>query len=254
MSRWLRRYLASGGIGSLVNKGPLDLYIDDPEWRVVLDRHLKVQVEDVITDLVEAMREAQIEAYHGCRTDDVTSYFKHGIRTNDPARLERHLRDLVATVPGLQSYRRTINQRIAEFDARERDTGTLYLSLDDRYLVKHCGHYLLYGSEWVQCILGFGAHEALRQWGAPTVMVVKVPGSSIHEADRRELADWMLREWTRLKTNKLTSVQSIDFAIMLRQDVAPSWVETHYHPEAVRCPFNQGQAFHSPPFKCEACG
>jgi hypothetical protein len=49
------------------------------------------------------------------------------------------------------------------------------------------GHYLLYGSEWMQCILGFDAHPALRAWGAPTVVLVDLPLSLVTSGTRGEL-------------------------------------------------------------------
>jgi len=75
----------------------------------------------------------------------------------------------------LPSFVPKIDERIARFDDADRDTGRLYVALDDRGLIDGGGHYLLYGIEWMPCILGFEAHHALLRWGSPTIIQIEMP-------------------------------------------------------------------------------
>jgi hypothetical protein len=124
-----------------------------------------------------------------------------------------------------------IEERLQDFDGTERDTGRLYLVMDDRGLTKSAGHYLLYGSEWIQCVLGSEAHEALRRRGAPTILVVDLPLTMITSHERKQLAVALLREWTRIKVNKPHSVPELDFTFCLGEDVPGNMIVGHFHPE-----------------------
>lgn len=253
LSRWIRPYLNRCGIRALQKNGPLDLHDDDSEWLRIVESVLDCDADELVECLSEALGGAHIRMYHGCRTEDATPYLVNGILLNDPEQLAERLRSLVATVPGLEIYREKIEQDIRDFDAKERDSGTVYLALDDRSLIHECGHYLLYGSEWIQCILGFPAHAALRSWGAPTIIQADVPAGELHPSALRELAENLVHEWTRTKVNRPKTVQRVSFGVPLHKPVPPQWIAGHEHPGKVRCPFNGGHLYESPRMTCFAC-
>ena len=90
----------------------------------------------------------------------------YAIRRNDPAALANEVRRIVMEEDGLTHLWPTIEKRLYDFDKADRDTGRLYLVMDHRSLTESAGHYLLYGSEWIQCVLGFEAHEPLDDAGS----------------------------------------------------------------------------------------
>lgn len=253
LSRWLRPHLNSGGIRGLSGRGRLNLAEDDYEWMRIAETAFEGSFEAVQEQLAADLTRGHLRVFHGCRTDDATSYLQHGILRNDPRRLEEHLRMLVRTVEGLESYQDGLDERIAGFDVRERDTGQVYFALDDRELVRGCGHYLLYGSEWIQCVLGFGAHFAMRRWGAPTLLNVNIPMTDIHPSVIKELAANLLQEWARFKVDRPDKVAKVDFGFSLDRDVPPDWIAGHRHPKRVWCPFNGDTPYDSPRMTCRAC-
>lgn len=253
LSRWLRPYLNASGIRSLRRLPRPDLAIDDSEWLRVAETVLITDHENVCEDLARDLTRGQLRAFHGCRTDDASGYHRDGLLRNDPAQLECQLRRMVEAIDGLERYRKTIDLRLATFDARERDAGRVFFALDERSLIRGSGHYLLYGSEWMQCIFGFEAHAALRGWGAPTLLTIDIPIAEIHAGTVYELAQTLLHEWARYKTSPPKAPQKLNFGFSLQRDVPPDWIAGHSHPARVWCPFDAGAYYDSPRTTCSAC-
>lgn len=238
LSRWLRPSLNDRGIRDLQRMGKQDICWDDHAWLDITQRVLQSDVGYVAETLSDALSFATVRTYHGCRAEDVGSYLRAGIVRNDPRVLADEVRRLVREDDGLAFLRPCIEQLLQEFDSTERDTGKLYVVLDDRELVDGGGHYLLYGSEWMQCILGWGAHDTLRRRGYPTIFTVDLPLSMTHSHDREQLASVLLQEWTRIKANKPDWVPELDFTFFLRDDIPSALIVSHRHPSEVRDPFH----------------
>lgn len=253
LSRWLRPYLNANGIRSLRRLPRPDLAIDDSEWLHVAETVLTADYESVCDDLAHDLTTGKVRAFHGCRTDDASAYHRDGLLRNDPDQLERQLRRMVDSVEGLERHRKTLDAKLVAFNDRERDIGRVFFALDERSLIKGSGHYLLYGSEWMQCILGWDAHAALRRWGAPTLVTVDIPTGEIHEGVVRELAKTLLHEWARFKTSPPKAPQKLNFGFSLQRDVPPDWIAGHSHPSRVWCPFDVGVFYDSPRTTCAAC-
>jgi hypothetical protein len=230
-----------------------EICVDDPDWLSVCQLVLSIDVDEVIANLMDDLFHSKLACYHGCRTKDATQYLKNGIIANDPEELERRTRQLVLDEDRLKHLRPRIEEIISTFDARDRDTGRVYLSLDERGLIDRAGHYLIYGSEWMMCILGASGHEALRQYGVPTFIHAAIPLSTQSESDTEELAREMLQEWTRQKVNKPNSVRVLDFSLILRSTVPPEWVIGHSHPTKIPDWHYQGVMRHTEDPTCPAC-
>lgn len=252
VSRWIRPYLNARGIRHLAALGYHDLCWDDPEWRDIAQEVLAEDIEDVAVRLGNALEPASVAAYHGCRTVDAGDYHRHGIIRNDPDRLADSVRQLVQEADAFAAFRPGLEDRIARFDAKDRDTGLVYAVIDDRALVELGGQYLIYGSEWVLCVLG-DARDQLRQHGVPTIITVRLPLSATTEDDRRELASALLQEWARIKVNRPTWVPRKDFSFILSADVPASWVVGHRHPTRIPDAFEQLAARHYPDAACRHC-
>nr|WMC98893.1 hypothetical protein RAR13_09425 [Aminobacter aminovorans] len=239
LSRWLRPFLNECGIRHLQRMGEQDICWDDHEWLKTAQDVLRFEVEYVIERLSDALSFGTALTYHGCRTDDAGIYHRAGIRRNDPAALADEVRRIVREEERLAYLRPVIEQRLQDFDYKDRDTGRLYLAMDYQGLTDGAGHYLLYGSEWVQCVLGFEAHETLRRRGVPTILTVDMPLSMATSHERQLLAEVLLQEWTRVKVNRPDWVPELDFTFCLRMDVEGTMIVNHFHPEVICDPFYQ---------------
>jgi hypothetical protein len=253
ISRWLSPSLAKLGVRQLQKLGEQELCWDDPDWLKITQSVLLDDVECVIREMGDVLAFATVRTYHGCRTKDADSYHRFGIRCNDPDFLVDETRQIVAEEDGLAFMRDSIEQRLARFDGKDSDTGRVYLGLDDRGLIEFGGHYLLYGSEWIQRVLGFKAHYTLLQRGTPTIIVVDLPLSVTRSTDREHLARHLLQEWTRIKVNRPDWSPKVDFSFCLRRDVPPEMVVGHSHPQQIRDPLHGNIVRHSPSLHCLAC-
>lgn len=253
LSRWLRPWLNEKGIRYLMKLGEKDLASDDSDWLKLTQKVLVEDVDNVISFLSDDLSFARVRAFHGCRTTDAGSYHRDGIRMNDPQVLAQELRSLVHAEGGLAFYRSDIDRRIDAFDSKDRDTGRVHLALDDRVQTDGAGHYLLYGSEWMQCILGFDAHPALRGWGTPTIVLVDLPLNLVTSGTRHELARVLVQEWTRIKVNRPDWVPDQDFTFTLRTAVPPDLIVGHTHPEWIRDPFHGNIRRRNDRLSCPTC-
>ncbi len=239
LSKWIRPFLNERGIRSLRQMGEQDICSDDWAWLDITQKILSWEIEGVIQSLADAIVSAKLVTYHACRTEDAGIYHRNGIRLNNPSALADEARRLVAEEDDLAFMRPTIENDIKCFDAFERDTGKLYVVVDDRPLIEVSGHYLLYGSEWVQGLLGWSAHRVLRNRGAPTMLIVELPLAEATFHELEQLARVLLQEWTRVKVNAPDWVHELDFSFCVRRDVPPDWVIGHFHPAVICDPFYQ---------------
>lgn len=226
---------------------------DDSDWLHKTEGVLRFEIQYIIERLSDALSFAAARTYHGCRTEDAGIYHRAGIRRNDPAVLADEARRIVREEDRLAHLRPVIEQRLHDFDSTDRDTGRLYLVMDHRGLTESAGHYLLYGSEWIQCVLGFEAHEALRRRGFPTIFAVNLPLSMVTSNEREQLARALLQEWTRIKVNRPDWVPELDFTFCLRNDIPATMIVGHFHPEAICDPFYQNLMRRVGPQKCPGC-
>jgi hypothetical protein len=178
---------------------------------------------------------------------------REGIRLNDPAKLEAQVRRIVAEEEDLAWRRPTIKRDLAQWDARERDTGRLYVCADDQPQLDRIGHYMLYGSEWITALLGFSAHRTLRRRGVPTMVEIDLPFNLATPNTRHEFARKLLQEWVRLVVNAPTFVPKLDFTVILRVDLPAQMIVGHYHPEQLKCPFSQFSSYRTEVAFCPSC-
>ena len=253
VSRWVRPHLNLLGIRHLRALGEQEMCWDDSNWLALLQDILKYDVDHVVECLGEDVAAATALTYHGCRTKDASAYHQQGLLRNDPTRLEKQLRRIVEDDEEIAQLYPDIERAISTFDARNRDLGRLYLALDDRALRESGGHYLIYGSEWMQCLLGWDAHLALRRYGIPTIFLVNLGLEIVSTIARRELARSLLQEWVRIKVNKPNWVPKIDFSFCIARDIPFSALVGHYHPETAIDPFYGYIERRFPQMRCPSC-
>lgn len=252
LSAWLKPQLRRGALQRLRRSPDEDLYLDDPEWLDRLGSEMRRDVELVAEDLADDLLSARLSVFHASRVVDAGVVHREGLRINDPRFLADEARRIVAEEEDLAWMRPTLEARIAGFEHTDRDTGTLYVVADDRPFLKSSGHYLIYGSEWIQVLLGWGAHAALRRRGSPTIFEVEMPLHVVHSSSRTEFARDLLREWSRQQAASDAQSPELDFSFMLRRDLPPEWVVRHAHPARIRDPFHPGW-HHNASLGCPHC-
>lgn len=250
---WLQPYWSPEGRLALESAGEQDLCWDDTDWLDLFGEHLTAKMDDLAEDLADSLNGAVLRVFHGCRVLDAGVFHRDGLKINDPTALEAEVRRIVAEEEGLAWMRPGLDDRIRTFDARERDTGRLYVCADETPQLDRSGHYLLYGSEWVQCVLGWGAHSVMKRRGTPTVVELDLPFSLADHPTRTTFARKLLQEWVRVLLNAPTFVPALDFSVILHHDLPASMVVGHHHPPMVKDPFNGFARERSPRTTCPHC-
>ncbi|MDP2778882.1 hypothetical protein [Devosia sp.] len=126
-------------LAKLLKRGPLNNLSDDPEWLDLLSSVSSVDFESSAEELGDALIESTLRTYHGCRVVDAGVFHREGLRLNDPNILAEQVRRLVHEDDRLAWLRPDIEERISNFDSRERDTGRLYVCADDRPQLDNIG-------------------------------------------------------------------------------------------------------------------
>lgn len=245
--------LADGAIGQLREAETCDLDAEDSEWLKMLISEVKPGVSDVVGEFADELDRRVARCYHGCRTDDAGEYFRRGIRVHNREELEERVRALVAKEKRLRWMLPNLPELMAKFPSGG-DEHKCYVVFDDRFLIKHAAHYLIYGSEWISAVLGHGWRDALLERGVPTMIEIDLPIRWVSVGLRVELAKLLLGEWTRRKVNSLSDVFLEDFTFTVHHDLPPETVVGHYHPESIENQWDGWTIYRSPATFCLHCG
>lgn len=225
---------------------PDDIYRDNIDW---LERIVKRfvptigdgELEGELTRRLMKYYSA-VRAYHAGCPRDVSSYYEKGLIPLDPAAAAATFKShfLSGDFPELNE---------ADLDAVVRETslktieGRVYFDLDERFLIEHCGHYLLYGSEYAvglaASLCGAGTRDyrkSLKNIGVPTMFICDVPWGLISDGTRSSLTRTFTAEMFRhLKTPSYRPTM-ITFGFSIRRRLPPSYIVGHYHPVSVKDP------------------
>ncbi len=214
-----------------------DWYLDDSEWVKLLAHCLDEDADGLVDDLAERLNSQTLRVYHGCRPVDLDSYRKHGIRVLDCAAIIAQTREWLEADPGNDDLLPLLSGMTERVDPATRE-GHVYFGLDDRFLVEHCGHYLIYGSEFLTAGLG-RQRQVLATRGRPTIIEVDVPIDRLAPTLQDELTKLLLRDWARIAAWDEVRTYPQDFGFSLRYDVPPSWIVGFTHPPRVPDPLDQ---------------
>jgi hypothetical protein len=133
--------------------------------------------------------------------------------------------------------------RAANIVGPETRHGYLYVALDDRHFWQGAGHYLIYGSEYLcgiaaqlHVLKGCDYQWYLREHGIPTLFVCRLPIAQIQWSDRIQLAEALAHEIAADPQMESAEAGVIDFTFVLRSQLPPNAIVTHYHPRSVPDP------------------
>lgn len=185
-----------------------------------------------------------IKVFHGCRPDSVETYYSKGLLPLDAEMSKQIAKSIFLSSHFHELSEQDIENAAERADGRWRH-GHLYVSLDDRFLVKRCGHYLIYGSEYIcaiaaglQCIKGndYDYQQHLRRNGRPTVLVCQLPIDRITLSDRKELVAALVDEIASDPSFKRSRSSLCDFSFFLKSKVEPECILEHRYPRTIPDP------------------
>jgi hypothetical protein len=180
-----------------------------------------------------------IKAYHGCSPTDISSYYKKGLLTLNVNNHRQAIRKHFSSGKYPEISKEIVEQAIKQTDIETRD-GWVYLALDDRMLIKYCGHYLLYGSEYaiaiaaeLSRIIGYDYRWTLKGIGKPTIFICHIPLEMISANTMNELAGCLLVGVFNKILFKKENPELIDFSFMLKNSLPSNCIVDHYHPKNI---------------------
>lgn len=239
-------------------------YLGDSKWGDLLATISNSSIEILEGDLANLMKDRSIFLFHGCRTSDVSTYFVNGLKAQDHATILKMLEKKLIEIGSTSLDQGRVHEFLDKCEWASDENGQLFTCVDHRGLVEDAGHYVLYGSEWIQNVilrsLGSGARERLKKVGQPTIMKILWPLANSSDDCRKELSRPILREWTRFFAAELldmrpvpNGVMDLDFSFRHNSDIPAGQVVGHWHPESVVDPFNEHKAIKTGSVTCDLC-
>jgi hypothetical protein len=178
----------------------------------------------------------EVLTYHGCRPNRVEDYYEKGIVPLCPREIQNQFRDYFSAFFSHQD----IDKAIAAVSLETRD-GVVHVTLDDRDFVDGCGHYLIYGGEYQNCLAihlpGASEHtrDILKELGKATILVCRLPFSVVN--DLEYLVPFLMADHFFRIAHDRNDVNIIDYTIFLKEPIPPNAIVRHYRPVRIRDPY-----------------
>lgn len=184
-----------------------------------------------------------LRAVHGTRTDDLTSFYVDGLQPLIPRTFKQQARDIFlgGAFPELSDA--DLERAIAVVGVETRE-GHVYFDTNEGELVGYCGHYMLYGSEYLTAIAAnIGRcrdyRQVLKERGKATLFVCDIPfslisGDTILEFSGMAL-EYVFKELLDVEAFKPDPNRGGGFSIT--RCLSPAHIVGHCHPTITRDPF-----------------
>jgi hypothetical protein len=240
--------------GDLLGEAVKKAFLADPPRYVVgddlswLDRAVergtgerldsKAEMADRLRDHFSHMR-----ACHATSTADVTAYYTKGLLPLDCDEADRRAKAIFLGGDFPELSEADLDGAIAEVGRKLRE-GRVWFEANEKLLVEHCGHYLLYGGEY---LIGIAAHlprrrdyrQVLKGRGKPTMLICDIPVRDIPRSTFLEFVGGALEILFQdlldgTKRDFIPAGQGAGFST--RKPLAPENIVGHYHPASVRDP------------------
>jgi len=217
---------------------------------------------DIPEKLIQAVtsRFAYFRSYHGCRPLSLDSYFRDGLLILTRERLAQIAYEIFdKTIPFEDILRRA---QTADLQTR---LGNVYFTAEAEELVSECGHYLIYGSEALNCLWDDGngrtlplfreCQERHRRKGIPTVFECDVPIAWLPVAFRRELANTLVTRHLQLKSEQPVPMESWsrNWGHYISRNLPARYIRSHFHPQVIPDPLRQMITYQNPHTRCAWC-
>lgn len=230
---------------------PEYLVSDDLSWLnqiVYQTTRRDVEVKSLLADRL-AGEYHLFRAAHGTRTDNLARFYNRGLRCLRAEEFETRARALFMTPEFSWVTEEKFGSAIADIDARNRSggrEGRLYFCADERSLITRnggCGHYLMYGSEYLYClgirlVSHFDTQRILKSIGRPTMFVCDIPIARMSRSTIEDFAGSILEilfsELIEVPAHALC--HSAGSALSLVVDLPGEHIVGHYHPVQIYDP------------------
>jgi hypothetical protein len=126
----------------------------------------------------DLMEYTHIRGYHGCCPIDLKNYCKNGIvPINKKFAQEQAIKLLCSDNISVDKVKRIFNLRWNELGDNHK---YVWMALSKKELLNECGHYLIYGSEFICSIAAkLFCQSSLRGKGLPTIFHCDIPIESV---------------------------------------------------------------------------
>ena len=198
-------------------------------------------VKHLLASRIEASYDA-MRAFHGARPIDPTDYRAEGLKVLDGPSKVADLTRLFAVAGHAVSDE--VLQRAVETVGTDCRAGRIYFEANSRFLQGHCGHYMLYGSEYPNAIAAHISerHRAvLRHVGVPTVFVCNVPLDFVRHGQIADYAGMALQAlFVAQQDDRFEHAHEHEASgLMIQQDLPADCIVEHFHPTRLFDPYRQ---------------
>jgi hypothetical protein len=218
---------------------------DDLSWLDEIVERVHGYQIDSKTELLALLGERYdaLRAVHGTRTEDVASFYRNGLKPLVPREFEMQARDIFLCGDYPELSPADLERAIATVGVETRE-GRVYFDTNEGELIGYCGHYMLYGSEYLTAI---AAHigrlrdyrQVLKGRGKATLFVCDVPFSFISGHTILEFAgmalEYVFQELLDGPTFRPDPHRGGGFAIS--RCLPPAYIVGHCYPTVTRDPF-----------------
>jgi hypothetical protein len=178
-----------------------------------------------------------VRAFHGCRALSVHSYWKKGILPSNPNSLNRIARRIFSNKERVEDVIKNLATEEYGSSYRNHNEGKVFFCLQMEHLIEECGHYLLYGSEYLLSIANhIHEPEVLRRRGRATVIESNVPTKDIPPDFLYCLAGEILREIFERQSNDTYESEVLDFGFPIVAALSPENIVRLHHPTGIPNP------------------
>ena len=189
-------------------------------------------------------RVTSIRAFHYTRVETPASFNENGILAKDLNELLDELFALLKVNEPSVSYSDIEAASKKAFPNESPRSNAVNVGIDDRFLIDHCGHYLLYGSESILAVvrqleelIGQDLAYLLKTCGNPTVVEVDIPIDMLDAPRRSALAREILFTYAYNSFHKKNEARHLGFSIMLQgrcpTRMGSRKLSPHQHPRSV---------------------
>ena len=183
-----------------------------------------------------------VRMFHCCHPSDVQSYYSNGIRVLKASDANKqfisHFLENDKFPEITLSHIGEAIERMGKEGGTDVREKVVHFALDDRFIIEHASHYLIYGSEYISVLAGevgkrtkYDLKVDLRRSGMPTVFIVDIPIGKFTNLD--DLASRGSLIWALCIAQRKKEPTQIDFTLTSFEALRPEYIVDHYHPEEV---------------------
>lgn len=217
---------------------------DDLSWLDEIIERATGRHEDIkhLTADRLARRYHSIRACHATRTADVGAFYRQGLRVLDPSHAEARAAEIFLGGDYPEVNETDLQRAIISVGSDLR-AGRVWFEANEQDLIGYCGHYLLYGGEY---LIALAAHlggardyrQVLKGFGRPTMYVCDVPLPLMGGHTLVEFAGCALEYvFENLQDEDYEPDPHRGAGFCIHRPLPPENIVGHYHPAHIRDPY-----------------